>query len=48
VDDLSQDVGVSPFRQRIKKAALDNFASLSYCKIFENLIGTCHNIRPVE
>jgi hypothetical protein len=48
MDYLSQNVGVSPLRQRIKKAAPDNFASVSYCKIFENLTGACHNIRQID
>src|SRR6266436_4287136 len=48
MDYLSQNVGVSPLRQRIKKAAPDNFASVPYRKIFENLTGACHNIRQVK
>ena len=33
MDYLSQNVGVSPLRQRIKKAAPNKFASVSYRKI---------------
>jgi hypothetical protein len=48
MDYLFQNVDVSAYRQRIKKAPANNLASVSNARIFEDLTSTRHHIRQVE